>query len=84
VNWIEVPPRFVIDVEAKPRPRGDDTTGSFPELQRLLDESYVSVHDGLGFRILERRSRELVGVEGRRAPMPMIGDPMIGDPICEP
>lgn len=50
-------PHFIIDVvgEFKPWVSGMDTTRGFKELQLLLDEDYVIVLKGSGYRIYEMR-----------------------------
>ncbi len=48
-------PRYIIDMIAKPRPTGQDTTTEFPELQTLLATNYAPVHRGNGYVILERK-----------------------------
>lgn len=49
--------RFIIEVHTeKPWVSGFDTTREFPELQRLLATEYTVVHEGKGYRILERSS----------------------------
>lgn len=50
------PPRFVIDVESgRAWVFGEDTSVRFPELERILQEGYVAVFHGDGYRILARR-----------------------------
>jgi hypothetical protein len=48
------PPRFIIDVTDKLKPSGLDTTDSFPELERLIQDNYRVVQTGTHYRILER------------------------------
>ena len=49
---VKEPPRFVIDVTAKPTVGGEDTTTEFPELSELIERRYSVAHAGDGFRIL--------------------------------
>lgn len=49
------PPRFVVEVTAKPIPWGPDTSTEFPELRALLHERYAVVAVGDGFMLYERR-----------------------------
>lgn len=49
-------PRFIIEVlEDKPWPTGAGTTRSFPELESLLKQKYVTAQTGNAYRILERK-----------------------------
>ncbi len=51
---VEAKPRFLIDVEAKSKPRGHDTTTKFAALERVKSYYDVSLA-GDGFVVLERR-----------------------------
>lgn len=51
----EEKPRFIIDMAAKPSPKGKDTSTEFPELQKILGENYIVVYKGNRFIILERK-----------------------------
>jgi hypothetical protein len=50
----EEPPRFLIDVDDQLKPRGLDTTDTFPELEAFVAAHYSMVLEGDGYRILER------------------------------
>lgn len=52
----EEKPRFIIDMIAKPRPIGKDTTREFPELQKFIFENYNIASQDIGFIIWERKS----------------------------
>ncbi|MEX2116839.1 MAG: hypothetical protein WEB37_08125 [Bacteroidota bacterium] len=53
-------PRFIVEVfgEDKPWVKGEDTTREFPELKSLLQEHYVVIAEGNGYRILERKDNK--------------------------
>lgn len=58
-------PRFIIDVTTKPRPKGQDTTSEFPELQTLLANNYAPVQRGNGYVILERKPESAFALKTR-------------------
>lgn len=47
------PPRFIIDVQKSPRPRGRDTSQEFPELRAFMAAHYAAVQKGEGYIIYE-------------------------------
>lgn len=53
-------PRFIVQVHRDKRPwvLGEDTTMSFPELEKLLKEQYSSAFESKDYTILERNSEK--------------------------
>ncbi|MBN1273358.1 MAG: hypothetical protein JXB26_13910 [Candidatus Aminicenantes bacterium] len=48
-------PTFFIHLIDEPRPRGENTTTEFPELNKFIDEYYSIAYEGDGFKIYKRQ-----------------------------